>query len=40
MLHVTHNKDGLLIPTAECPKKLLDDIFNYFSERNEDEYFK
>ena len=39
-LHLTHNKDGLLIPTPECPKKLLDDIFNYFSERNEDEYFK
>lgn len=40
ILHITPNKDGLLVPTSECPKKLLDDIYNYFSERNEDEYFK
>jgi len=40
ILHITSNKDGLLVPTSECPKKLLDDIYNYFSERNEDEYFK
>jgi hypothetical protein len=40
ILHITPNNDGLLVPTPECPKKLLDDIYNYFSERNEDEYFK
>jgi len=39
ILHITYNKDGLLVPTSGCPKKLLDDIYNYFSERNEDEYF-
>jgi hypothetical protein len=39
-LHIMHNKDGLLVPTPECPKMLLDQIFKYFSERNEDEYFK
>lgn len=36
-LHVTKNRDGLLIPTLECPQGLLDDIMNYFKERNEDE---
>jgi len=35
--HMTYNKEGLLVPTATCPKELLDDIFKYFSERNEDE---
>ena len=36
-IHVTKNKDGLLIPTKSCPKQLLDDILIYFQERNEDE---
>ena len=40
LTHLTHAQDGLLIPTSECPKKLLDDILSYFVERNEDEYFK
>jgi len=34
---IMKNKDGLLIPTEECPKKLLEEIHNYFKERNEDE---
>ncbi len=38
-LHITHNKDGLLVPTDTCPLELLDQIFNYFKERNEDEFF-
>ncbi|ATZ80695.1 hypothetical protein BMW23_0649 [Bodo saltans virus] len=37
--HITKNEDGLLIPTDKCPQKLLDDILNYFFERNEDEGF-
>ena len=37
--HITHDKIGILIPTDNCPKQLLDDILNYFSERNEDEGF-
>ena len=37
LTHITTNKDGLLIPTKECPKQLLDDILKYFIERNEDE---
>jgi hypothetical protein len=39
-LHITHDKNGLIVPTAECPKKLLDDILQYFAERNEDEGVK
>jgi len=34
--HVT-TKDGLLVPTKECPLQILADIVTYFSERNEDE---
>jgi hypothetical protein len=36
-LHVCYNKDGLLIPTADCPQEFLDDILHYFEERKEDE---
>ena len=39
-IHVTKNEQGLLIPTNQCPKQLLDDIMRYFAERNEDEGFK
>jgi hypothetical protein len=38
--HVKYNDDGLLVPTADCPQELLDDIMNYFKERNEDEFCK
>ena len=34
---ITYNKEGLLIPTNNCSKKLLNEIFNYFKERNEDD---
>jgi len=37
MKHITRNADGLLVPTLECPQGLLDDIMQYFRERNEDE---
>ena len=40
LIHLTTNKDGLLIPTAECPAGLLSDILTYFGERNEDEGYK
>ena len=36
-LHLTKNSDGILIPTNDCPQGLLDDIMDYFRERNEDE---
>lgn len=35
--HIKKDINGLLIPSENCPKKLLDDIYNYFLERNEDE---
>jgi hypothetical protein len=38
-LHIKRNEDGLLVPTEECPQALLDEIANYFAERNEDEGF-
>lgn len=37
-LHVEYRSDGLLVPTKECPQKLLDDINNYFKSRDEDEF--
>jgi len=37
--HLSKTKEGLLIPSEKCPQKLLDDIFQYFAERNEDEGF-
>jgi len=36
-LHVTYDKDGILIPSNECPSELLRDILSYFNNRNEDE---
>ena len=36
-LHVTKNEIGLLVPTKDCPKKLLEEIYQYFIERNEDD---
>jgi hypothetical protein len=35
--HVAYNSDGLIVPTAKCPPKLIKDILKYFKERNEDE---
>jgi hypothetical protein len=35
--HITKNKQGILIPTKNCPLELLDEILEYFAERNEDE---
>lgn len=35
--YVTKREDGLLVPTAQCPQAFLDDIFNYFKERKEDD---
>jgi hypothetical protein len=36
-VHVTKNEFGLMVPTPECPPGLLDEIMEYFEERNEDE---
>lgn len=37
--HITINNDGLLIPTDKCPKLMLDQIMEYFKERNDDEMY-
>jgi len=37
LLHMTHDSEGLLVPTPECPKGMLDEIRGYFYARNEDE---
>jgi hypothetical protein len=39
-IHVTDDKNGILIPTENCPKQMLDEIMSYFKERNEDEYYE
>ena len=39
-VHITTNSEGLLIPTKMCPQELLDEIFQYFAERNEDDGYK
>ena len=38
--HLTHDENGILIPTPECPHELLDEILNYFKERNEDSCYQ
>jgi len=37
--HVTH-KNGILVPTKECPKEIIIQIFDYFKSRNEDDCYK
>jgi len=39
-IHLTRDDIGILIPSKSCPSQLLDDILQYFKERNEDEFFK
>ena len=36
-IHIKYDKNGVIVPTELCPQGLIDDIFKYFSERNEDE---
>jgi len=38
--HITYDKNGVLVPTSECPSELLSEIMDYFSERNEDDIYK
>ena len=35
--HTTYDKNGILIPTQSMSKEFINDIFNYFKERKEDE---
>jgi hypothetical protein len=38
--HLTHDENGILIPSPECPREMLDEILNYFKERNEDSCYQ
>ena len=38
--HVAPREDGLLVPSAACPAKLLKEIAAYFAQRNEDEGYR
>ena len=35
--HVKYKKDGLLEYSKECPEKLKNDLYEYFTMRKEDE---
>jgi hypothetical protein len=37
LLHVKKTKEGVLIPTENCPAAFLDDIMHYFEDRKEDD---
>jgi hypothetical protein len=37
LLHVKKTKEGVLIPTENCPTAFLDDIMHYFEDRKEDD---
>lgn len=39
-LHLMNNQYGVLEPTKDCPIKLLDEIMDYFKQRNEDECYQ
>jgi hypothetical protein len=36
--HITFGSNGVIIPTSEFSKEFIADIYNYFLERNEDEF--
>ncbi len=38
-LHIKYDEQGVLVPSEHMPKQFLIDIYNYFRERNEDEYY-
>jgi hypothetical protein len=39
-LHITKDENDVIIPTAECPLGLLDEIMEYFKSRNDDEMYE
>jgi hypothetical protein len=36
-IHITYDSNGIMIPSPNFPKEFLDEIMNYFKQRNEDE---
>ena len=37
--HLHFQTDGLMVPSETCPQEMLKEIYQYFEERNEDEFF-
>lgn len=37
--HIQYDEQGIIVPTPNMPRQFLIDIYNYFAERNEDEYY-
>jgi len=38
--HIKKNKEGIIVPTKDCPTEMLDEIYNYFKGRSEDDFIK
>ena len=38
-LHICYNDDGIIEPTKQMSQQFIDDILEYFKQRNEDEYY-
>lgn len=39
-IHISYNEDGILVPSENMTEGCLDEIQEYFFQRNEDEYFE
>lgn len=39
-LHIAYNQDGIIIPSEFMPMEFILDIYEYFGQRNEDEYYE
>jgi hypothetical protein len=37
LIHIKYDDNGIIVPTENMSKEFIDDIYNYFAERNEDE---
>ena len=37
LVHIKYDDNGIIVPTENMSKEFIDDIYNYFAERNEDE---
>ena len=40
MKHLHLRPDGLIVPAPACPPQLLEELYDYFAQRNEDEGLK
>ena len=38
--HLTTDNDGIIVPTSDCPPEMINEIYLYFAERNEDEFYQ